>query len=244
MKERVIEEYVMAGATHRRQQLVKVYGTDSSKNVRDELYDLVTDRVNFHKDKVIDARIHEELSQLIFTKKGRIDHQETTHDDLVIAWALALFVIYRGGDIANQFGITRHSIKTDAELDEEVFDFNKDAELIFEKIDVTDKPEDLSQVDQQMEILNNAPGKYSYEEWRKMEMEKEAQALQKIIRTKEGKQAYARKYNIDVDSINNDVMFRMPDDVFTSGYYDEDENIDSVGAGNLYNRFSKFVGVR
>ena len=55
---------------HRRTQQVKVYGLDSSKNMRNELMDLVSDRVQFHKDKVIEPRIHEQLCALKYDPKS------------------------------------------------------------------------------------------------------------------------------------------------------------------------------
>ena len=240
MKDIVIEEQVISGATHRRTQLTKVYGFNSSKNGREDLYDLITDRVNYHKDKIIEPRIHEQLCQLIWTKKGRIDHPDNGHDDMVIALALALWVLYRGGDTAREMGVVLHPIKTDAEIDEEVLSIGNDAEIISDKIEVLDRPE--AQVDQQMQILDSAPGKMSYEEWRNKELEREREAVEKILMTKDGRDAYAKAYHIDENDINSEVMFKIPDSVFMQDVYDTPNPTN--GARNLYERFMKVMSVR
>ena len=239
IKDRVVEEQVINGIVHRRQQKVKVYGFDSSKSGRAELFELVNDRVSYHKDKVIDARIHEELCALKMDVKGRIDHPVGGHDDLVIAWALALFVLYRGGDIANEFGITRYMIKTDAELDEEIYDVNRDAEVITEKLEMVDE---TSEVSRQLEALESAPGKMSFEEWRKKEFEEEQRCISKIISTKQGKEAYVKAFNLDPEEVQT-TLFTVPDSVFTD-FYGDSVNINNTGAGNLYNKFMKVMSVR
>lgn len=243
IKDRVIEEQVINGVTHRRQQKVKVYGFDSSKSGRAELFELVSDRVEYHKDKVIDARIHEELCALKMDIKGRIDHPVGGHDDLVIAWALALYVLYRGGDIANEFGITRHMIKTDAELDEEIYEVSKgDMEVISDKLEVINSPE--AQVEEQLEVLNNTPGRMSMEDWRKAEFAREQEAARKILATKDGKAAYIKAYNLDSESIGDETMVKLPDSIFTDFYMDGNQMEQGVGRGNLYSAFMKVMSVR
>ena len=243
IKDRVIEEQVINGITHRRQQKVKVYGFDSSKSGRAELFELVNDRVEYHKDKVIDARIHEELCALRMDIKGRIDHPVGGHDDLVIAWALALYVLYRGGDIANDFGITRHMIKTDIELDEEIYEVSKgDMEVISDKLDIVDSPE--AQVDEQLKVLASTPGQMSMEEWRRAEFAREQEAMRKILATKDGKRAYINSFNIDPESLGETVNVTIPNEVFNDFYMENNQMEQGVGRGNLYSAFMKVMGVR
>lgn len=232
IKDRVIEEQIISGATHRRTQQVKVYGLDSSRNVRNELMDLVTDRVQFHKDKVIEPRIHEQLCALRYDpKRDRIDHPENGHDDMVIAWALALFVLYRGGDIANEFGITRRAFKTDAEIDEEIYDVKQDAEVISTKLDIISNEE----IKEQLDVLKPAT---QYKDWVEAEMRSDQECLMRIMSTKQGKQAYIEKYHLDPDDFPDQGMVKLPDSVFTD-FYNDDKNM-GIGKGNLY---SMFMGV-
>lgn len=242
IKDRVIEEQVINGVTHRRQQKVKVYGFDSSKNARAELYDLVSDRVAYHKDKVIDPRIHEELCALKMDPKGRIDHPVGGHDDLVIAWALALFVLYRGGDIANEFGITRHQFKTDADLDEEIYDIQKDAELISDKLEIVD---DDTETADQIEYLKSGPGNTSFDDWAKSEFQREQAAMQKILATKAGREAYIRDNHLDVSEMGDNTITQIPDDIFTNFYADNNQmEQQSIGRGNLFSQFMKVMNAR
>lgn len=241
IKDRVIEEQVLSGVVHRTNQKVKVYGFDSSKNNRAELFDLVNDRVEYHKDKVIEPRIHEELCALRMDPKGRIDHPVGGHDDLVIAWALALYVLYRGGDIANDFGITRHMIKTDAQVDEELYDVTRDAEVIDTSISVVDNS---AEVEEQLKALDSTPGKMSYEEWMKSEFEAEKRATEKILATKTGREGYIRTYNLDPTSVGEDPFYKVPNEVFTDFYSDSNQMEQTVGRGNLFNRFMQVMNVR
>lgn len=242
IKDRVVEEQIINGIVHRRQQKVKVYGFDSSKNGRAELFELVADRVSFHKDKVIDARIHEELCALRMTPKGKIDHPVGGHDDLVIAWALALYVLYRGGDIANEFGITRHAIKTDSDIDQEIYDITKDdVELISDKIDIVDSDE--ADIEGQLKTLESAPGKLSYGEWVQSEVIANQKAMEKILSTKTGREAYMKQYHIDPEYVDDNISLVDMRQSITDFYSDGEESY-STGAGNLYSAFMKVMGVR
>ena len=175
--------------------------------------------------------------------KGRIVHAVGGRDDLVIAWALALYVLYRGGDIANEFGITRHMIKTDAELDEEIYEVSKgDMEVISDKLEVINSPE--AQVEDQLQALNNTPGRMSMEDWRKAEFAREQEAARKILATKDGKAAYIKAYNLDPESIGDETMVKLPDSVFTDFYMDDNQMEQGVGHGNLYSAFMKVMSVR
>lgn len=175
--------------------------------------------------------------------KGRIDHPVGGHDDLVIAWALALYVLYRGGDIANDFGITRHMIKTDADVDEELYDVNKDAEVIDTTVSVVDSQ---AQVDEQLKFMESAPGKMSYEEWMKSEFEKEKLATEKILATKTGREGYIRKFSLDPSSVEGDPYFTVPNQIFTDFYSDTNQmqQQQGVGCGNLFSKFAKIMNVR
>lgn len=241
IKDRVVEEQVINGITHRRQQKVKVYGFDSSKNARAELYDLVNDRVSYHKDKVIDPRIHEELCALRMDVKGRIDHPVGGHDDLVIAWALALFVLYRGGDIANEFGITRHQYKTDADLDEEIYDIQRDAEVISDKLEIV---ENDAQTEDQISYLKSGAGSTSFDEWAKAEFAKEQEAMRKILSTKDGREAYMRTYHLDNGDFGEETVVPIPQSVFTDFYNENNQLEQGIGKGNLFAQFMKVANAR
>lgn len=246
MKERVVEETIVAGMVNRKKQLIRCFGFDSSKNGRAELFELVHDRVRYHKDKVIEPRIYEELCALRMSPKGRIDHPDNGHDDLVIAWALALYVLYRGGDIATTFGIERHQYKTDEQLDEEIYDVTRDAEVITEQIDVVD-PNEEAQVGDQLKILEQSPGKMSWEEWRKAEFKAEQDALNKILANKDARDAYIKQNHLNPEDYTAPAITTLPDELFTSSYYDDgysQQPQDTVGKGNLYSQYMRVMSAR
>ena len=146
-------------------------------------------------------------------------------------------------DIANDFGITRHMIKTDTEQDEELYEVNKDAEIICDKIETIDNG---SEVEDQMKYLDTAPGKKLYSEWVNDEYQKDQKALEKVLSTKIGREAYIQANHIDpTDFAEAHSVYTVPDSVFTDFYSDENAmERQDAGAGNLYERFMKVMSVR
>ena len=144
-------------------------------------------------------------------------------------------------DIANEFGITRQMIKTDAEIDEEIYDVKRDAEVISDKIDIIQNDE----VSEQVKYLEDAPGKMSYSEWTKAEFAREQEAVKKILSTKQGREAIVRTSNLDPEDIGDDTMVTLPNSVFTDFYSESNElEQQSIGRGNLYSAFMKVMSVR
>ena len=86
IKDKVIEERIVGSAIHKRTQKTKVYGSDSTKAERESLMEILRERVEYHKDKIISPIIYEELCGLEVKKNGKIEHSSNTHDDQVFSW--------------------------------------------------------------------------------------------------------------------------------------------------------------
>lgn len=63
---------------HRR---VRVYGLDSTKNVRARLIEILMERVMYHKDKFIAPILHEEMKAMQVKKNGKVEHSDQSHDE-------------------------------------------------------------------------------------------------------------------------------------------------------------------
>lgn len=134
IKEKPIEESFNGVRTNVRKARVKVYGSDSNKETRARLIELLYNRVAYHKDKFICPILHHEMECMEVKKNGRVEHSDTSHDDQVFSYLWALYVFYEGKNLAENFGIQKNTIKTDEDVEIEDSSIDKDEAL--EKIDI------------------------------------------------------------------------------------------------------------
>ena len=236
IKDKVIEERIGGGQSMVRKQKTKVFGSDSTHEEREKLMDILRNRVDFHKDKIVSKTIYDELCGLEVKKNGRIEHSSNTHDDQIFSWLWALYIIYEGGELMRTWGIERHEIKTDAELDEAVYDFDKPGTTIDLDFGVTSL-ETQEMIDQQMQQLNQGPGKMLYQEWVKKEVENDKKALEKLLRDPEARKAYAQQMHLNPSELEPTGLTTIPDEVFLSG--DPTDMNQGPDQGNL----SGFLGI-
>lgn len=237
IKDKVVEERVLGSAIHKTTQKTKVYGSDSTKTERETLMEILRDRVEYHKDKIVSPIIYEELSGLEVKKDGRIEHSSNTHDDQVFSWLWALYVYYYGGDLMRNWGITKHVLRTDADLEEAVVDIGEEQEDVVGNINITDNPDIQSQLD----AMDRSPGKKSYQEFSKEEEAKDNAYLAKILADKNIRNTLNSKFKVmasEYSSNDGSSVTNIPTDVFMNFNKDEDEiNQYSVLQGNLSNLF-------
>jgi len=87
----------------------KYLGFKTSRETRETLYSsILFIAVNSAFDRIYDVNIISELKSLI-SKNGRIDHDKDGHDDQVISWLLAMFVIFNGKNLS-MYDIDTHLI--------------------------------------------------------------------------------------------------------------------------------------
>lgn len=232
IKDKVVEERVIGSAIHKRTQKTKVYGSDSTKAEREKLMEILRDRVEYHKDKIISPTIYEELCGLEVKKNGKIEHSSNTHDDQVFSWLWALFVYYEGGDLMNNWGITKRVLRTDADLEEAVVDIHEDQTGTLQSIET----EYDEQIGEQLEVLAKSPGQKFYEQWMHEELQKDESALTKILNDKAVQKSLSERYNILMPQQQQTVQ-TLPIELFLNFNKDSDQiefERQSVLAGNLY----------
>ena len=229
IKDKVVEERITGAQVHRKTQKTKVYGSDSTKQERERLMEILRDRVDYHKDKIISPTIYEELCGLEVKKSGKIEHSANTHDDQVFSWLWALWIYYEGGDLMNNWGITKRVLRTDADLEEAVVDIHEDAENVVEELDITDNVE----VQEQLKVLNDAPGKMLYEQWMQEETRKDQECMDRLMASKMVQQAMINRYSM-MPNTGESVVQTIPTDVFLNFNKDTSQQEQySVLAGNL-----------
>jgi len=126
IKDVVVEERQDGVHSYKQKIRTKVYGLNSTKSARKELIDILTDRVEMHKDKIISPIIYNELLGMEIKRNGKVEHSESTHDDQIFSMLMALYVWYNGTNLEERYGIKKTSIKTDEDIDEEVDYFDPD----------------------------------------------------------------------------------------------------------------------
>lgn len=215
IKDRVMEERIMGNTVHKITQKTKVYGTDNTKNSRELLIQILRERVEFHKDKIVSPIIYEELSGMEIKRSGKIEHSANTHDDTVFAWLMALYVWYEGKDINERFGIQKSAIKTDNALEEAVFGLEQKYNDLLK--DIVEPVDDKLGINKQLAQMNKAIGK-TYQQWMREEAAKDEEAMKSLMSTKVGQEAYKQKYGMNIDDLQKG-LYEVPTNIF-GGFYD------------------------
>ena len=231
IKDKVIEEHITGSMIHKKTQKTKVYGSDSTKAERENLIEILRDRVEYHKDKIISPTIYEELCGLEVKKNGKVEHSSNTHDDQVFSWLWALYIYYNGSNLMNDWGITKQVLRTDADLEEAVVDIHEDNTQITQNIDI----EDNEEIQEQINAINNAPGKTLYEQWLKEETAKDEECMNRLLANKVVQKSLAERYHLVVPQSQQTSVQTIPTEVFLNFNSDESEmmNRDTVNVGNL-----------
>ena len=216
IKDRIFEERTFGGMnqTIKRTQKCKVYGFDETKNSRDLLMQILRERVDNHKSKFLSPKILAELRTLEYKKNGRIEHTAQGHDDQIFSYLMAMYVWYEGKELTERFGLQKVTIHTD-EDDEDRIDIDNNYTDISEAIN-----EESDMVQEQLDVLSSNKA-VLYDEWRAQEKAKDQEAVNRLLQTKIGQQAYIEKYHIDPDDLPIlGQAYSIPQDVFDD-YYDD-----------------------
>ena len=233
IKDIVTEERQDGVHAYKQKIRTKVYGLNSTKSVRQVLIDILIDRAENHKDKFISPIIYNEMLGMEIKKNGKVEHSNSTHDDQVFSMLMALYVWYEGVNLAERYGIRKTSIKTDADLDEQIDYYNDDTVEIVDSFNTKDELEESIEYD-----LNSAikAGGILMEDFINKRRQTESDYMDSLIRTPLGKKAYRQTYGIPedkpVEAYINDIGTNqnIPDSVFL-GFYDNNDN-------QLYNSYS------
>lgn len=143
-----------------------MYGLIQHQTVRSVMYDeILVKRVQNYKKLFKSLDIVDQIENLVRCERtNRIDHKPKTHDDLVMAYMIALFVLTRDRELHKKFGIMNaHAIPdmSDSEkkllsefgigeVDSEISKSIEDSNKYFEKMDaemMNPQSIDASQVD-------------------------------------------------------------------------------------------------
>ena len=138
------------------------------------------------------------------------------------------------------WGIERHEIKTDAELDEAVYDFDKQGTNV--NLDMTTSPESQEIIDEQMAQLNQAPGKMLYRQWVEKEIENDKKSLQRLLQDPKAKEAYAKQMHLNPSEFDDGSFTTLPDDVFLQQDPTMNQGPDQGNLSGFLGRLARVIG--
>lgn len=241
IKDRVIEERYDGMKTIARKQKVKIYGSDNTHEVRKLLIELLHQRVIYHKDKFLAPILHNELSTMEVKKNGKTEHAATAHDDQVFSYLWALYVWYYGENLMERFHMMKTEIKTDQDEDTTTFSMEERYDG-FEHLPVEtfeDSESDTSKIIEEAMAQINRTATMTQTQFDLKEKDVDDEALDKVLSTRDGRKAYADKYNVDEAYLESQRTIGSIDigKQILQEFYGDSENKDTYNVGNLSDIF-------
>lgn len=239
IKEKVVEEERSEVRAHKRKRMVRVFGLDSTRDVRARLIEILYDRVAHHKDKFIAPIIYEEMSQMEVKRTGKVEHSDTSHDDQVFSYLMALYVWYDGHNVMENFNIQKNVIKTDENEDIEEIEGGIDSETDqMVELETNTTEDEINMIQEQLDYIKDST-KYKLAIMYNNEvyMQEQAELDMLMGSNRLFRQAYNEKYNIDTDEPGYSRTVMLPDELFL-----DDEEIMSreySKNGNLFSFWDK-----
>lgn len=200
IKERTIEERLDGFKTNKRKQMTKIYGVDNTKLVREQLMDLLADRVRDHYDKFISPLLYEELKNLETKKTGRIEHSANSHDDGLFSYLYSIYPLYYGKNIKENWRISIPTLRTAEDEAEEIFqDYTAT-----EQMSITRDIENLEHDEMISEQLAKLDKTQLYQQFLAQQKAENDMAMAQILATKIGRDAYAEQFNVPREQLDID----------------------------------------
>lgn len=242
IKDKVVEERQDGVHAYKQKIRMKEFGLNSTRDVRKLLIDILIERVENHKDKIISPIIYNELLGMEIKRNGKVEHSASTHDDQVFSMLMALYVWYEGINLAERYGIRKSTIKTDEDVDEEYDYYNDDTVEIVGSFNTQSELNQEIERDLQAAIKAGGTLMQDFIDERR---EKEKAQFEALVSTPLGEKAYRQQYNIPANVpisnfVGDQTSFNVPDSVFIGfynqssntldDYYDEDKPFANVGA--------------
>lgn len=225
IKDRVIEETNDGIRIVRKKQKTKVYGFDSTKDKRDLLIQILKERMESHKDKIVSPSIYNELKQMEVKRNGKVEHSDNSHDDQVFSYLIALYVWYEGKDLKERYNIDKTSIKTDMDVDEVITGLEEKYSSIIEEIEYI-QTKDNDTTTQMLSDTIYAKG-IMIKDFVAKQRQQEDEMLKQMLQNKAIKEAFARANHLsidDVDTLYNVRGKNIPDSVLL-GFNEFEESL-------------------
>lgn len=252
VKDKVIEEAFNGIRSAKVSKKVRVYGTDSTREVRARLIEILYDRVALHKDKFVAPILHQEMKAMEIKKSGKVEHSDNSHDDQVFSYLMALYVWYDGQNLAERYHIIKNTIKTDQDEDLEELEIEDSLEANTRVNIDTTVAEEGSNLDEAMKFVEQNSKIITSQDFATEQKIKDLAARDALLASdKNARDAYCRENGLDPSMFNSDPnggnYVSLPDQLFTDTDFDDTEYDydgnpvpkDTYLVGNLSNWYDK-----
>lgn len=221
IKDKVIQEAFNGMRSKKVTQKVREYGTNSNREIRARLIEILYDRVNYHKDKFTSKIILDEMRAMEVKKSGKVEHSDKTHDDQVFSYLMALYVWYDGTNLVERYGIQKNILSTDENVDVEDLNINEAESLQKINLDNVVSEEDINNmINEQLKFIEQSTASRLHNQYVREEYEKEQRRMAMMDADPLLKKAYAEAYHIDLDEGSMGVfgdsalLSTLPDEIF------------------------------
>lgn len=246
IKDRIDEEQFDGMTVKRRPKKCKVYGSTSGKNKRNQLIELLHQRVQHHRDKFNSKDIYDELCTMVVKPNGKVEHADDAHDDLVFSYLWALYVFYYGEDLATRFHIMKTEIYTDDHYDETSYsleeEYGEEGEQLDPSVFADDADATTHMINDQLDYLSKSK-RMSMEDFHLAQLNEDEAALARIRKTSIGRKAISDTYHIPEDYLEKQESNGYTDisaDLNKIWYGDNSKNpTNPTLAGNLSDLFNR-----
>ena len=228
IKEKVVEERGDAGRMKKCTEMVKSYGLYNVNEVRYDLMDLLSNRIENYPHLITSKTILEEIRGLERKKGDRIEHSSVSHDDTVFGYLIALYPLYYGKKVAERWGLEPARFKTlDPEGDDYMLDSDETATekfCIAKKLATDALIENNEELAKSIEFLQGSNVVF-YDDFWEQQRAADEENLRKVLATPTGRAAYMNTYHISEECMNAQYgelnNTAIPDSVFSSFYEDD-----------------------
>ena len=126
-------------------------------------------------------------------------------------------------------------------MDEAVYDFDSNSTTI--DLDRSTDIETQEIIDQQLQQLDQSPGKMMYRQWVEKEVANDKVALEKLLRDPKAREAYAKQMHLAMSEIEPSGITSLPNEVFMSvDPIDQQQGPDQGNLSGLYSRLARILG--
>lgn len=103
----VLQEKLKKGReVHSDSQTIK-FGIWTDEVKRQEMFDILARFVKDYKDRITTETLAEQICALVYDKKGRVDHPDNGHDDMVMGYLIGMWMYYHGNNTSS-FGLVKY----------------------------------------------------------------------------------------------------------------------------------------
>lgn len=106
IREQTAEKTMANGFIVKRKNKNFIYGVDTTSKSRRLMMEMLPEIVDTEYDKIISKFLYDEIAGLENKKNGKIEHSETSHDDVLMAYLIFRYAVYHGKCLRQKFGIS------------------------------------------------------------------------------------------------------------------------------------------